>query len=55
MVEAFEYLSECALSDLFDDLEAESDLIVLGYAVIAVAVVVPVVDDPLGLVDDRLC
>ena len=49
MVEAFEYLSECALSDLFDDLEAESDLIVLGYAVIAVAVVVPVVDDPLGL------
>ena len=49
MVIALENLSESAFTNLFDDLEAESDLIVLGNAVIAVAVIVAVVDYPLGL------
>ena len=49
MVEALEDLAKGAFADLFDDLEAEADLVVLGYAVVAVAVVVAVVDDAFGL------
>lgn len=49
MVEALEDLAKGAFADLFDNLEAEADLVVLGYAVVAVAVVVAVVDDAFGL------
>lgn len=49
MVHALEYLTERALSDLLDYLEAEPYMVILTDAVVPVGIVVPVVNDSLGL------
>ncbi len=49
VIEALEDLAESTLADLFNDLKSESNLIILRYPVVAVAVIVSVVNDPLSL------
>ena len=49
MIEALEDLSESALANLFDYLEAEPNLIILRYAIVPVGVIIAVVNDPLSL------
>ena len=48
VIEAFEHLAESTLSNLLDDLEAETNLVVLRDSVITVLVVVAIVHDALS-------
>jgi hypothetical protein len=49
VIKALENLSESALANLFDYLEAEPNLIILRYAIVPVGVIIAVVNDPLSL------
>lgn len=49
MVKALEDLSKCTLANLLNDLEAEADLVVLGDTVVAVAIIIAIINYPLGL------
>ena len=48
MIIALEDLSEGTFTNLFDDLEAEADLIVLRNAIVAVAIIIAVIYYPFG-------
>lgn len=48
MVEALQDLSESTLAYLLYDLEAESYLVVLGNAVVAVTIIVSIINYPLS-------
>jgi hypothetical protein len=48
VVEALQDLAKSTLADLLYDLEAESDLVILGNAVVAVAIIVPIIYYPLS-------
>lgn len=49
MVKALEDLSKCTFANLFYDLEAEADLVVLGDTVVAIAIIIAIINYPLGL------
>jgi hypothetical protein len=48
VVEALQDLAKSTLADLLYDLEAESDLVILGNAVVAVTIIVPIIYYPLS-------
>ena len=49
MVYAFKHLSKGTLAYLLNNLEPESNLVVLAYPVVSVSIIIPVIDYPLSL------